>query len=668
MLTNQPKVAVVGSVEASGDSSLYIPSCMEKFLDAARHGQLAGVVELSKNLNNDIKEMNEALNTWLGHDVCPDVVKWLIRHTAASVNYKQVMTPPTAACANDERARFCVNLYIVKYLVETCHASVDMTDSNSNVSSDAKNNLPECEADEAIHAKVNLPDNDNDKVSHTKVSMPASDSNVANHNRVSTLDNDSDDVASHKKVSMPVTDNNVASDAKNNLPDCEADEANHAKINLPDSDNDKVSHTKVSMPASDNNVANHNKVSTLNNDGEVASHAKINLPDSDNDKVSHTKVSMPAMDSSVANDTKIDLPDCVATVTDQTKINSSSGTNDAANQTKVSTCDSKVSENNAADGPAKAEINSQVASVDGEKVTDWRNGSLHYIIKLLTKYSVDMKVLSEALILSCSEGHLDVVKWLVEHTAADVNHMQGWTPLTAACSKDCLDIVKYLVETRLANVNLTDGFGYTPLTFVCRNHISIPVLTFLLSEVSDLDVNIAASGNNKSETALHMAIWHNKGGVTPLHLACDKNDVSEVLRLVYVSGHEIDAQDNSANTPLHRACFYGGKGTVETLMLAGADERITNDEMLTPAQLAERNKRSELLELLNRDSLQEVILRRNKLKKTYILLLVMLTIRWMKQKLVKRKWYQALIFGHIVMQLKSAIIFYTDHRNDEMYK
>ena len=49
-------------------------------------------------------------------------------------------------------------------------------------------------------------------------------------------------------------------------------------------------------------------------------------------------------------------------------------------------------------------------------------GQLKDVIELSTKFSDDVKLLSETLIWSCLEGHLDVVKWMVEHTAADVNY------------------------------------------------------------------------------------------------------------------------------------------------------------------------------------------------------------------------------------------------------
>ena len=261
----------------------------------------------------------------------------------------------------------------------------------------------------------------------------------------------------------------------------------------------------------------------------------------------------------------------------------------------------------------KTEMSSSEISGDRKKFIDAaQSGRLEEVIKLSSKFSDDVKVLSEALMWSCRWGHLDVMKWLREHTEADVNYNKEMlTPLTAACYNDHLDIVKYLVETCHADVNLPDSDGYTSLTKACLC-VNMSVSMYLLCEVSDLNVNIAYSDGN---TALHLAVWCSKGyGNTQLHEACGYiGDVTEVLRLVYVRGHKINVQDNNGNTPLYCACYNGHSDIVETLMLEGADETITNDRGMIPAQVAER-RHSELLKLLNRDSLKQVVRgRRNKL-------------------------------------------------------
>ena len=162
------------------------------------------------------------------------------------------------------------------------------------------------------------------------------------------------------------------------------------------------------------------------------------------------------------------------------------------------------------------------------------------------------------------------------------------------------------------------------------------VSMYLLCEVSDLNINIADRHGN---TALHLAVWCSKDDFTQLHWACYsgyyyRGDVTKVLELVYVRGHNINVQDNDGNTPLHYACGNGYSDIVETLMLAGADETITNDEGKTPAQVAESEEHSELLKLLDRNSLWQAMLRQNKLKQLSLVVLMMLAVRLMRQRCI----------------------------------
>ena len=60
--------------------------------------------------------------------------------------------------------------------------------------------------------------------------------------------------------------------------------------------------------------------------------------------------------------------------------------------------------------------------------------------------------------MSAQDGHLDVVKFLVEQQA-EVNAKKddGWTPLHSAAQNGHLDVVKFLVEQR-AEVNAKSTF------------------------------------------------------------------------------------------------------------------------------------------------------------------------------------------------------------------
>jgi len=76
---------------------------------------------------------------------------------------------------------------------------------------------------------------------------------------------------------------------------------------------------------------------------------------------------------------------------------------------------------------------------------------------------------------ACQEGHLKVVKYLVEQ-GADVNSIAstGWwfdsgmTPLHMACNGGALNVVKYLVDERRVKVNVKDYYGNTPLHYALK--------------------------------------------------------------------------------------------------------------------------------------------------------------------------------------------------------
>ena len=234
-----------------------------------------------------------------------------------------------------------------------------------------------------------------------------------------------------------------------------------------------------------------------------------------------------------------------------------------------------------------------------------KNGILKDVVQWSDIFRDDVLTLSKSLLQACEMGHLDIVKWLIDHTGADVNYLDIYTPLTAACRKQHLDVVTFLVNKLRTDVNLPNFFGYTPLIQACRAS-SISVSTYLLIKVDNLDINFL---DNKFNTALHYAIWCSEYNFTRLHRACENGNTTEVERLIYVEKHGINALDDNGDTPLHIACRAGYSDIVSALMIQGADETLSDDDCLTPADVARLHKHYDLLKLLDRDSLWEVIVR-----------------------------------------------------------
>ena len=255
------------------------------------------------------------------------------------------------------------------------------------------------------------------------------------------------------------------------------------------------------------------------------------------------------------------------------------------------------------------------------------NGHMKDVITLSSKFSNDVEVLSEALIRSCYYGFLDITKWLMEHTAADVNYRGEFSVAPILCVR------KLHTSGQDTETYITEKSSYsTPLLWACRK-VRMSLSLYLLNEAVDLDVNVTDRDGN---SALHYAVWCSKNHDTQLHLAClkalpkvsslseDRNiqwhgawgedNISTVSSLVHLAGRDINAQNNDGNTPLHYACSNSLGNAVEILMIVGADETITNDDGLTPAQLAKKYGHKDILNLLNRNSLTQVLLLRKKIK------------------------------------------------------
>ena len=195
--------------------------------------------------------------------------------------------------------------------------------------------------------------------------------------------------------------------------------------------------------------------------------------------------------------------------------------------------------------------------------------------------------------------------------------------------------MKYLVNIRPSRVKVywRDAAGYTPLTMACHRDSAL-VATYLLNNISKIDINYA--NNKNGNTALHLTLSHCKFSWTSLHEACSRNDISEVRRLAYVANYMINLQDNAGFAPLYTACHRGHFEIVKVLMLAGANETITNIYQQTPAQLAVREGHNNLLNLLDRVTFWDEM--QKKLQDTVIhSFVVILSIHQMKRMILIRK-------------------------------
>ena len=172
---------------------------------------------------------------------------------------------------------------------------------------------------------------------------------------------------------------------------------------------------------------------------------------------------------------------------------------------------------------------------------------------------------STPLHLASQEGHLDIVRFLIEHDAnMAAQDQDGWTPLHVVSQSDHLDVARFLVE-HVANAEAQDRCGRTPL--------------HLASQRGRLDVARSFVENGANAEAQD---WR---GRTPLHLASQRGRLG-VARFLVEHGANTEAQDQCGSTPLHLASQGGRLGVTQFLIEHSANAEAQDQPGQTPLHLA----------------------------------------------------------------------------------
>ena len=152
------------------------------------------------------------------------------------------------------------------------------------------------------------------------------------------------------------------------------------------------------------------------------------------------------------------------------------------------------------------------------------NGATALYIGMLIQYETRWHIASQ-------EGHLEVVKILIEHGAEiEAIYKDGYTPLYIASQNGRLDVVEYLISQQ-ANINMSCHHGSSPL-YIATQQGQLDVVNLLLQK-----------GANAEAT---------KSGFTPFYVAC-RNGHLEVAKTLLEHGVDIEASDGDGSTPLYVA-------------------------------------------------------------------------------------------------------------------
>ena len=218
---------------------------------------------------------------------------------------------------------------------------------------------------------------------------------------------------------------------------------------------------------------------------------------------------------------------------------------------------------------------------------------------------------------TCSNGHMNVATYLVEHGASI--HLQdedGDTCLHYAARGGHVDVVSQLLAVGAKEnqdyVNARNNCGSTPLMITCSNgHMN--VATYLVKhganihlqdEDGDTCLHLAAEKGHVEVVSKLLALGEkenpdyvnarNNSGTSPLMLTCSNGHMNVATYLVE-HGANIHLQDEDGDTCLNYAAQMGHVEVVSKLLALGAKE-TQNCQRLTPLLVASNHCKIEMLE------------------------------------------------------------------------
>lgn len=192
------------------------------------------------------------------------------------------------------------------------------------------------------------------------------------------------------------------------------------------------------------------------------------------------------------------------------------------------------------------------------------------------------------------------------------NKVDDRTPLINAAARGDLEVVAALLHGG-ADVNAKDSSGYTALFHALEARYD--EVADVLIDQPGLDLN--ARGKN-GVTVLMRYVWRDRpagvkkllkrgaavdlqdnDGDAALHGAAQTGN-PEVVKMLLESGGAPNVQNKVGGTPLMWAAVYGNEEAARILLSRGADPKLRDVGGVTALGWAERNKRSNLVQLLRK--------------------------------------------------------------------
>ena len=190
------------------------------------------------------------------------------------------------------------------------------------------------------------------------------------------------------------------------------------------------------------------------------------------------------------------------------------------------------------------------------------------------------------------EDRLDEVFEIISKdiTSINVQDKNGWTPLHSAASNGNLEVVVVLLNMPSADISISTHNDTTILHYLIRKKFEGPKLQSYIDTLNRMKEKGCAIDAQASK------------GITPLHEACIKNNVSGIEWLLN-NGADPNIATTSGDTALHFAVRSTSKEAILLLLKFGANPNSVSQYDGTPIELAKSIGAPQLVEVLSKSSL-----------------------------------------------------------------
>lgn len=232
------------------------------------------------------------------------------------------------------------------------------------------------------------------------------------------------------------------------------------------------------------------------------------------------------------------------------------------------------------------------------------------------------KICSDIFFPSIENGHLEVIRYLVENLSANISEKNtkcsGNTAIHIAAEYGHLPILKYFVEDKCGDADVLNEFNQSPVFLAAKNqhqsivkylvekqNVNLTIVDYhrhniLYMAVTNGDLDLLKYVLNERNSSLDIN-WKDNFGHTILHRAVNLNKCNVLQYLVNEKKANINTVDIWHETPLHSASRQNHYEMCKFLIEHDADTEIQDDFGFLPVH---QSKDLRIIKLITKASIK----------------------------------------------------------------